>query len=170
MTTDSRRTPYNDNYETCVSTTASLLIYPNTLSPDDVTLRLRIQPTKVAQAGETRTNSLGRKLTIEKSHWLLSSEGHIDSKDLRRHLDWLISHIQPSAAELGALQNIAGVRMGINCRWESLDGQGGPTLWPEQMRLISDLGLECSFSIEFYGEIEVPEVRHSLDREPSRSG
>jgi len=38
------------------------------------------------------------------------------------------------------------------------------------MRLISDLGLECSFSIEFYGEIEVPEVRHSLDREPSRSG
>ena len=42
--------------------------------------------------------------------------------------------------------------MGIDCRWESRGGQGGPTLWPEQMRAMADLDLECSFYIEFYGE------------------
>jgi len=47
------------------------------------------------------------------------------------------------------LQNIPGVRMSVNCVWYSRSGHGGPTLWPEQMRVLADLNLECSFDIYF---------------------
>ena len=53
-----------------------------------------------------------------------------------------------------ALQEMEGVRMGVDCIWWSAYGDGGPTLWPEQMHLLADLNLECSFSVSFFGDDE----------------
>ncbi|WP_338129451.1 DUF4279 domain-containing protein [Xenorhabdus bovienii] len=84
--------------------------------------------------------------------WLLSSENYVNSKDIRDHLDWLLNKISKSSEGLKQLQNTDKVTMKIDCVWRSIAWHGGPTLWPEQMKIMSDLGLECSFDIYFVGE------------------
>jgi len=71
------------------------------------------------------------------------------SLDIRRHIDWLLGKISPLAEGLAALQAITGVTMTVQCAWYSRSGHGGPTLWPEQMRALADLNLECGFDIYF---------------------
>jgi len=71
---------------------------------------------------------------------------------LRRHLDWLLGQILPRADVLRELQETAGISMNVNCIWWSATGGGGPTLWPEQMRRLADLNLECSFDVSFYDD------------------
>lgn len=150
--TRSRRTPYNDVYPSCERVCAQLVIYPGAMDPEEVTQRLDIQPTEVNRAGEVARNSLGRERCVKLNGWFLSSEGKSDSRDLRRHLDWLIELLMPRRAPLLVLQEVEGLKIGINCIWWSAGGQGGPTLWPEQMRAIAELDLECSFDIGFFGQ------------------
>lgn len=102
--------------------------------------------------GTKITNSHGRTREIVIAGWFLSSKGYVNSKDLRDHLDWLLTRVEPSAGALKKLQNCPNVTMGIDCVWRSLAGHGGPVLWPEQMNRMSTLNLECSFDIYFVGD------------------
>lgn len=149
----SRGTPINSNYESCEECRASLLIYPENIHPDEVSRILQLEPTKKNIIGTKITNSHGRTREITILGWFLSSEKYVQSKDIREHLDWLLNKILPASDGLNKLQNIDGVTMGINCVWWS-KGSGGPTLWPEQMKAIADLNLECSFDFYFFGEEE----------------
>lgn len=79
--------------------------------------------------------------------WFLSTGGVVASRDVRHHLDWLLERLMPARGALVALQQCAGVRMSVVCVWWSREGHGGPTLWPEQMRGLADLNLECSFDV-----------------------
>jgi hypothetical protein len=146
----SHPTPYNDEYETCERTLAELRVYVDDLDPATVTKQLGIQPTSSQKKGEVRTNSIGKQRTAKVGGWFLSSEGHVTSKDLRRHLDWLLVKLTPAADALRTLQQNPDVRMSVTCIWWSA-GDGGPTLWPSQMRGLADLGLECGFELAFYG-------------------
>lgn len=150
----SRLTPYDDAYGTCSKTHVKLRIYPGSLSPSDITSRLRLQPTQVNVAGEKRVSPSGRVRVLPFNAWFLSSEEDVRSLDLRRHLDWLLARLSPEAAALLSLQDEPGLRMSVNCVWWSRSGHGGPTLWPEQMRVLSDLNLECSFDIYLSSEDE----------------
>jgi len=152
MQQQSRRTPYDDDYGTCLDTYCDLRVYPGELSPHEITKRLGVEPTEVNVAGEARKGSQGRERILKINGWFLSSEGRVESKDLRRHLDWLLERLQPAARGLAELQSLSGVRMSINCVWWSRSGHGGPTLWPEQMRAMADLNLECTFDVYFEGE------------------
>lgn len=154
----SRRTPYNDGYETCERTLAELRIYGDHLDPEEVTERLQLEPTTIQRKGEVVTNSLGRQRVVKIGGWFLSSENHVASKDLRRHLDWLNNLIAPRVAELRDIQERQDIVMTVHCIWWSAHGQGGPTLWPEQMRVLAELNLECSFDISFYGDDEEQET------------
>jgi hypothetical protein len=145
----SRNTPIDDEYGTCIETRAKLLIYPGEMSPHEVTRRLGVEPTEANVAGEERLNRLGRQRVIKLNGWFLSSEGHVTSLDTRRHLDWLLARIEPKKEALLALQSVPGVRMTVSCPWYSRSGHGGPTLWPEQMRALADLNLECGFDFYF---------------------
>src|SRR5690606_25699059 len=93
-------------------------------------------------------------------------EGKVKSLDLRRHLDWLIGMIQPHSKRLAELQQIPDVRMSVTSVWWSRSGHGGPTLWPEQMRALADMNLECDFDIYFAEDDEdgtsVPKVRLAI--------
>jgi hypothetical protein len=148
-TINSRITPISDGYPTCSECYAQLLIYPGAMHPDDVSKLLGLEPTQKNIAGTVVTNSRGKTREIKLSGWFLSSEQYVQSKDLREHIDWLLEKIKPLKKELIKLQNIDGITLGIDCVWRSAVGHGGPTLWPEQMRSISDLDLECSFDIYF---------------------
>jgi len=53
------RTPIDDECPTCLETRAELLIYPGQMSPQEVTNRLGIDPTKVNVAGEEAVNKHG---------------------------------------------------------------------------------------------------------------
>jgi hypothetical protein len=86
--------------------------------------------------------------------WFLSSEDKVASKDVRRHLDWLLDLIWPARLPLADLQQTSGVKIDVNCVWWSASGHGGPTLWPEQMGRLAELGLECGFDVYFFGEEE----------------
>jgi hypothetical protein len=147
----SRRTPYNDDYQTCERTFAELLIYPEALNPAEITTRLGIEPTQMNVKGVERATPSGRMMPAPKSLWALSSEGTVDSLDVRRHLDWLIERLMPARAALLELQLVPRTRMGVNIVWWSAHGTGGPTLWPEQMAGLAELGLEVSFDVSFFG-------------------
>lgn len=145
-------TPYDDSYPTCEFTYAHLRVYTGEMEPEWVTQRLRVSPTHVNRKGESKVNSLGRERVSKRNGWFLSSEGKSSSLDLRRHLDWLLDKLEPSASQLRELQEAPGVTMDVSCIWWSAHAQGGPTLWPEQMRRLANLNLECQFDISFYGE------------------
>lgn len=148
---NSRRTPISSDCEACEECRVSLLIYPDRVHPDDVSKILQLEPTKKNIVGTKITNSLGRTREITIAGWFLSSEQYVQSKDIRNHLDWLLNKILPSANGLAQLQSIDGVKMGVDCVWWS-KGNGGPTLWPEQMKIMADLNLECAFNISFFDD------------------
>lgn len=116
----------------------------------DVSILFERQPSESGNQGEIRQTSRGTSRTIKKSHWILSSEHHIDSKDLRVHLDWLLDVVEPKTAQLESLFNAKGTKLSIGCIWWSAVGHGGPTLWPEQLLRLGELGLEVNFDIQFH--------------------
>jgi hypothetical protein len=151
MSVNARRTPYDDNYATCERTCAKLLIYPGSTDPDKVTEELGIEPTQVNKKGATWRTGTGRIKTYPLNAWFLSSEAWVDSKDLRRHLDWLLDKLVDAQTGLRKLQSMPEMKMTVDCVWWSAHGHGGPTLWPEQMKVMAELGLECGFDVYFFG-------------------
>lgn len=148
-TINSRITPISSDYATCSECYTQLLIYPGEMHPDNVSKLLGIEPTQKNIVGEKISNSRGRSREIRLSGWFLSSESHVQSKDLRDHIDWLLRKVTPAITGLKQLQHTENVTMTLCCVWRSRYGHSGPVLWPEQMRAISDLDLECSFDIYF---------------------
>ena len=149
MTINTTTPQYDDSYPSCLETRVSLLIYPGDFAPSQVTELLGIQPSEARTAGSIRKNSDGKEFMQKISVWFLSSEAIIESKDMRRHLDWLLDVLEPSQEKLKELQKQVGLEMRIGCVWISKAGHGGPTLLPEHMQRMSSLNLECSFDIYF---------------------
>lgn len=151
----SRLTNVDDDYQTCERTCAVLRVYPGAILPSEVTKALGIQPTSSVVAGQRgKENSLGLARVGRINAWLLSSEPAVHSRDLRRHLDWLLDLLETGSDGLRSLQAQPGVRMSVNCVWWSRYGDGGPTLWPEQMARLALLNLECSFEFSNYSDGE----------------
>ena len=141
----------NDDYPTCTRTYATLRIYPEHLDPLYLTERLGIQPSSWQRKGEIR-NPSSKVLRAYSLHgWFLSSKGVLDSKDSRRHIEWLLEILSPKAETIRALQN-EGCRMDVSCYWGSKSGHGGPTLSPEQMAELARLKLELWFDVYFVGD------------------
>ncbi len=139
---------YDDAYGTCKSTSVLLHISHASLQPDSITHQLHLQPSWAWQKGEPRERK-GRPART--GLWVLSSETAVHSRDVRRHIDWLIAHVQGRETVLQDLKN-AGYQVSSFCHWVQLGGTGGPTLSPRNMRGLADLGLELGF--EFWSEDE----------------
>lgn len=135
-------TEYNDDYPTCSSTFATLCIYPGIVSVDEVTMRLALAPSS-SQAEETRPPGVKDRPAA----WFLTSKGVVESKDIRRHLDWILNQLADKSRVFDALRD-DGALACISCYWATAVGHGGPSLWPTQMAILASLGLEISF--DFY--------------------
>lgn len=83
--------------------------------------------------------------------WMLDSETHVQSRDLRRHLSWVLDKIQPVAQRIIELRQ-ADIVMDMWCIWWSSKGEGGPAIWPDQMRLLADLDVELSIGFSDYSK------------------
>lgn len=130
---------YDDDYATCEETYATLRIYPGEVAPERVTERLGLDPSETQ-----RTTRAGRPL----NGWFLSTEGAVQSRDLRSHLDWLLDRLEGSGAALRELVQ-AGAKVDVSCYWLSAGGHGGPTLTPRQMARLAELQLDCWFDVYF---------------------
>jgi len=155
-------TPINDQNEDVDRTCAELRIYSGSTHPLSVTKLLGITPTHVVAVGEPgRTNRLGLTPIGTVNGWFLSSEEHVKSKDIRRHIDWLIGQLEESIDGLRSLQEQIGVRMYVFCPfWTSSDG-GSAILWPEQMRALANLNLEITIGFADYGDPEKDPEPHT---------
>jgi len=147
----SRFTAINDEYGTCERTEATLAIY--NIDPDVVTKKLNIICTSSQKIGIPKIMHGGVERIGTKNTWLYSSEGSdVKSKDLRIHINWLLDKIEPRRLQLKQLQQFLGVKMTIRCVWWSKYGDGGPTLWPEQMKRMAKLNLEWTLSFVFHDQ------------------
>lgn len=146
---DSRLTSMDELYPTCARTCATIRIYPFFQSANEISKTLGLVPTRFQDKGEQVDSPRGRVREIKGTGWFLSSEGHVDSLDLRSHLNWILERLLPRKEQLKELQSSERMKMSLVCIWWSVSGHGGPCLWPEQMSALSELNLECSFDIYF---------------------
>ena len=157
---DSRLTPRDPAYRCIADMAATLLVYPKSVTSEDVTRLLKIQPTEAHNKGDVWVADRGRIHRQPLTLWMLSSEHEVQSADLRDHLDWLLRRLEGSLFELGALQRTEGTVMWITCVWHPThNNTGGPALWPEQMALLAKLNLACAFDVYFF-EIDRSTSRH----------
>lgn len=132
--------PYIDDYASCARTYATFRVYPGAVAPSAVTEALGLQP--------TRTSIQGVKSPLHVNGWFLSSKDVIESRDSRRHIDWLLDQIEPVASAIDALIS-SGAKADIFCFWESNSGNGGPELSPAQMSRLCRLNLSVGWDVWF---------------------
>lgn len=138
--------PYDETYPTCAYTHAWLRIMSEDLDPDKVTDLLKISPTEIQRVGDPVPSKPGKYYS--KSGWFLTTVGHITSLDARHHLDWILERVADKQREFDFLLSLGYLR-DMCCRWDSKSGHGGPTLSPQQMKILTELNIELWFDIYF---------------------
>ncbi len=141
----------DNDYATCAKTYAQLRIYHDDLDPERITGLLGIEPSQIQIRGRVHTTSIGKEFTPPIGGWFLSTKGVTTSRDVRRHLAWILARLAGKDEIVRSLQ-AEGCRMDIFCYWLSVDGHGGPILSPAIMRRVGELALEIGFDI--YGPYE----------------
>jgi len=132
---------YRDNYPTCEQTYATLRILHDELDPEHVSKTLNLVPSKTQRKGEA---SSSHRVVI--GGWFLSSKDHVASKDVRRHIAWLLDQLEDHKSNLLSLQE-RGYRMDIFCFWKSASGHGGPELDHELMQRLVAFRLNVGFDV-----------------------
>ena len=133
---------YRDDNPTCKATYATLCVHKDDLDPEAVTARLGVAPSKAHREGE----GLGPGRTVPTGGWFLSSDGNVESKDVCRHIVWLLDHLS------GKENDLLGLREGghdayVFCYWLSASGHGGPELSYEVMSRLVSLRLDIAFDV-----------------------
>lgn len=131
---------YDDDCSTCLGTHASIRVFVPKLTPDAISHLLSCSPTTATQAGRPGGPAGRRDLAI----WHLSSEGAIVSRDVRRHVDYVLDAVDLD--ELAALISERAAIADVFCYWLS-NGDGGPALDPGQMSRLVRAGVGIGFDV-----------------------
>ena len=134
---------YRDDYPTCLRTYASFRILSEHMTAGEMAELLGIQPSR----SQTKLNDGRHKPRLH--GWFLSSEKVVASRDLRRHLDWLLDQLLPVSGVLHPLIESGDVSADVVCYWVSASGHGGPTLSVVQLEKMCKLGVGCWFDVYF---------------------
>lgn len=132
---------YDDTYATCKETSALLRIAHPALDPATLSEQLQLTPARAWRKGEPKEPK-HRPARI--GMWILDTYGVVASRDLRRHLDWLLDHLHDKGAILDQLRQ-QEYAIDVFSTWVRLGGTGGPMLSPRNMRGLADLSLELQF-------------------------
>ena len=133
---------YDDDYPTCKATYATLRIYHDELDPDTVSSRLRLTPSNSQAKGQVMRGN--RVAPV--GGCFLSSKDQVISKDVRRHIAWILNKLADTEDHLLELQN-EGYETDISCFWLSASGHGGPELDPDLMKRLSSIRLPICFDV-----------------------
>ena len=140
---------YDHDYATCAQTFATLCIYHDDLDPDAVTQSLGLPPSASHRRGDVRNPK--RPIPYKGGAWFLTSEGAVQSRDVRYHIDWLLERVESKSSAFEQLR-AKGCRLVMSCYWLSAHGHGGPMVEPEAMRRLAEFGLQLAFDVYFHGE------------------
>lgn len=143
-------TQYKDDYPTCAETYATLCLYHSDLDPRAITELLGIAPTDSHRKGDRFPPKAKQPAIATSGAWFFSSKGQVNSKDIRRHVDWILERLVGKEKVTNDLK-AKGYEIRINCYWASASGHGGPWLMPEQMKQMAEMGVEISFDVYFPG-------------------
>ena len=143
------QTPYDEDYGTCEYTHAWLRVMSETVDPDEVTSILGVAPSKVQRRGDSKKGKPG---FWAKGGWFLSTEGVVSSKDARHHLDWILERLGGKRDAFMRLHE-RGYLIDLCVRWDSLSGHGGPTISPNQMKVLAELEIELWFDV-YVGDLK----------------
>src|SRR5689334_16919083 len=136
---------YDDSYATCSRTHATLCIYlPGQSNPNEITEKLGIQPSRTQVKGEVRNGRVRNWPTA----WFLESKEKVTSKEVRRHIDWLLEQLDGKSEVIRELQT-DGSEIHLSCFWEPAVGDGGPMLDPELIKKLAPLKIGIAFDIYF---------------------
>lgn len=130
------RIAIDDAYGTCRETWAELRLGSTALSLPDAAAALGL----AAEDFEMADGVIA-----------LSSHDHVFSRDLRRHLDWLLKKLEGRAEALAKLRR-QGVTTEIFCPWHG--EYGGPALWPSHMKGIAELDLDLALEYSWADPLE----------------
>lgn len=136
--------PYNEDYPTCEYTHAWLRVMDESLDPNEITEMLSVEPSYVQFKGDLPKPD--SKHPLKKSGWFLSTEDILSSKDSRHHLDWILEKVAGKQKEFSTLHK-RGYLIDLCVRWDSKLGHGGPTLTPDEMKIVSELEIELWFDV-----------------------
>ncbi len=147
----------DDAFAACARTHATLRVVSGDVDPDEVTRALGVEPDAAQRRGDPADRRGLRRVLL--NTWSLSSQGKVESRDLRRHLDWLLERLGPDAGPALARLRAAAGTADVTCYWLSATGSGGPLLGPAQTRRLADLGLDVWFDVYFGGSSEPAAAR-----------
>jgi hypothetical protein len=128
----------------CLETYATVRIWSNDLTPDEISDALGIEPTRKFGKGELHAAG---KLQRKANGWFYSTEQLTDTKEFEQHLDLILRTFKEKAEALKSLR-AKNCQMDICTYWVS-NGQGGPELSPEQMLALGTLGFMIWWDIYF---------------------
>lgn len=137
---------YDDDYASCRKTFATLCLYHPVNDPSTVAEQLGLTPTRSFRQGDVRNARSTVHPTYPVSGWFFSTEESIKSRDLRRHLDYILGRLAHRGPQLSVLRT-QGWTTAVNCFWSSIQGHGGPTVSPVQMAGLVALDLELSLDL-----------------------
>ena len=153
-----RIAPLDEN-PNCRITHVSLRLIGDHLPTAEVTARTGLEPTFAADKGAARPagpRSRSSVYTQPSGVWYVSSEGHVDSTSLERHLIWLLDRIEPARQALLAVAAEHGARVDFFVYWVSASGEGGPEITAPSLERIASLNASLGFDI--YDESDDPPV------------
>lgn len=155
---------YSDEYSACSETFSTLRVYHDSISPSEVTARLGIRPTRQTVKGEKRGKS---SKIFANNGWFLESSKSVDSRDSRRHIDWIVDQLWNKKEEIPKMLQ-EGFKIDISSFWVSTSGNGGPTISPYQMARLADLQIEVWWDIYFSDDdsIRIEEAEQPVDCNP----
>ncbi|CAH0990310.1 hypothetical protein SIN8267_00402 [Sinobacterium norvegicum] len=130
-----RKPPNIDRGKHCLRTYATLRIYPQGISADEVTTALATQPTKIWRVLSGKPFD----------GWFLTTKGIVNSVDTTSHISYLLNLLEANTAFVELLLG-AGSTVNIINFWHS-DGQGGPGLNCDLIRRMARLGIEIDWNV-----------------------
>jgi hypothetical protein len=132
---------YDDTFATCARTFATLRVFSDHLTADEITRRLGV----ACSSSHSRGDPMGRTGNVRSTNgWFLTTEGVVSSNDLRRHVDWLLDHLAHADPDV-----FVDCRADVFCYWQSKSGHGGPELSPRQMARLARYRLPIGFDVYF---------------------
>jgi len=121
------------------------------LVPNEVTMRLGIQPSRAFAKGESYQRRTGVR-----QHpwglWVLSTEGKLSTNIAKDHAEYLANILEPKRAVISSYLEDPNYIVSIRIDWQTKYAEGGYTL---PSRLLARLGLLCNdFDMVFLAKNE----------------
>jgi hypothetical protein len=124
----------------CLETFSTLRIFSKILSPEEITLILGINGTKI----RSKDPASKYKHKQTDNMWQWSTKNKVSSLDTEVHLNLIAEHFKEKAKELETLRQQCQIDV---ISYFVTNGQGGPSVSSVLMKKLSSLGLDIWWDV-----------------------